>query len=110
MRQQRTACTVLYLRLETTSAERAFDTAVGKEQRLGALLLRAGTFDAGDNPQREGLPFRQRILYKVVKPGHKQQFLNRQNVMPRPRNVERSVRRGSMRCGAPVELERDANV
>ena len=43
----------LRLGFETAAAERAFDFAVGIKQRLRAKLLRAGTFHAGDDAERD---------------------------------------------------------
>jgi hypothetical protein len=39
---------------ETTAAERAGNLAIGIEQRLGAELLRARTFHARDDAERDG--------------------------------------------------------
>src|ERR1700674_3305428 len=39
---------------QATAAQRAVQAAVGIKQRLGPDLLRAGSFDAGDERQRDG--------------------------------------------------------
>ena len=39
--------------LQAAAAQRAFDAAIGIKERLGADLLRAGTFDAGDDAERD---------------------------------------------------------
>src|SRR4030095_106932 len=49
LRQQGAARAVLNLRFETATTEGTDDAAVGEEQRLGTLLLRAGAFDAGND-------------------------------------------------------------
>ncbi len=82
LREQRSSGAVLNLRLEAAPTERALDPAVGKKQRLRPLFpvgkkqrlrplfLRARTFDAGNDPQREGLPFRQCTGQEIVKSRH----------------------------------------
>ena len=44
----------LRLGFQAAAAERAFDFAVGIKQRLGPEFLRAGTFHAGDDAERDG--------------------------------------------------------
>ena len=73
--QQRPPGAVLNLRLQTTATECAFDAAIGEEQRFGALLLRTRPFDAGNNPQREGLSFGQCVRQEIEKPRHNTLFV-----------------------------------
>src|SRR5205823_6516065 len=68
--QQRPPGAVLNFRFQTTPAECAFDATIGEEQRLRAFLLRTRSFDAGNDSQREGLPFGQRIRQEIEKSWH----------------------------------------
>src|SRR6185503_7725648 len=51
-RAQRLDGALLDFRLQAATAERAVDAAVREKNRLRADLLRAGTLDAGNDPQR----------------------------------------------------------
>src|SRR5579883_518209 len=52
---KRLNCSVLDLRFQATSSQSSGNTAVVVKNRFGAELLRARTFHAGDDPERDGL-------------------------------------------------------
>jgi hypothetical protein len=52
---------LLYLGLQATATQRAFDTPIGIKQGLGADLLRAGPLHVGDDAQRDRLPAARRL-------------------------------------------------
>src|SRR5689334_24703695 len=61
---------ILNLRFKTAATQSAFDCAVRKEKRFGALLLRARSFNPGNDPEREGLAAREHVREIRIKSRH----------------------------------------
>ena len=87
LREERAAGPVLDFGFKAAAAECADDSAVGEEEGFGAFLLRAGTFDAGDDAEGEGLTLGQRGRQCIKKARHRRIYI----IVRRPRPVRLRV-------------------
>jgi hypothetical protein len=62
---------VLHFGFQATTAEGPDDAAISEKEGFGAFLLRAGTFDAGDDAEGKGLTLSEGDRQCVKKARHR---------------------------------------